>query len=104
MIERERTSWVDARFRREKCQRLLGCLDKEPIVDLIFGVSYFSRSDRLLAIVAMIYETPSFLSAGDRFLLVEFGNELSLDLNVKCLALAKVINELALEGIEETVP
>ena len=39
----------------------------------------------------MIYDSPKFLPGGDRYLLIEFGNEMNLDLNFKGQGLAIAI-------------
>ena len=39
----------------------------------------------------MIYEEPRFLPGGDRYILVEFGNEMNLQLNFLAQGLAAAI-------------
>lgn len=52
----------------------------------------------------MMYEEPRFLPGGDRFLTIEFGDELNLELNFRAQGLAKLIAEHKLRGIVETAP
>tara|TARA_B100000676_G_C18084033_1_gene853524 strand:+ start:1573 stop:2442 length:870 start_codon:yes stop_codon:yes gene_type:complete len=52
----------------------------------------------------LIYNEPKFLTGGDRYLLIEFGNEMNLDLNFLAQGLASVILEQEINGIIETAP
>lgn len=52
----------------------------------------------------MIYDAPRFLPAGDRFLLVELGNEMNLELNFLAHGLASLIAEHGPQGVVETSP
>lgn len=52
----------------------------------------------------MIYSEPKFLDGGDRYLLIEFGNEMNLDLNFIAQGLATAILEQKISGIIETAP
>ncbi|MGY3353580.1 urea carboxylase [Bradyrhizobium sp. GM0.4] len=52
----------------------------------------------------MIYEQPKFLPAGDRYLLIEFGNEMNLDLNFMAQGLASAAAEANIKGVIETAP
>ena len=52
----------------------------------------------------MIYERPKFLPAGDRYLLIEFGNEMNLDLNFMAQGLATAAAAANISGIVETAP
>jgi KipI family sensor histidine kinase inhibitor len=52
----------------------------------------------------MIYEEAKFLPAGDRFVLIEFGNEMNLELNFMAQGLAAMIAEQKTKGIVETAP
>lgn len=52
----------------------------------------------------MIYEEPRFLPGGDRFMTIEFGDELNLELNFRAQGLAKLIAEQQVRGIVETAP
>lgn len=52
----------------------------------------------------MMYEEPRFLPGGDRFMTIEFGDELNLELNFRAQGLAKLIAEQKLRGIVETAP
>ena len=53
---------------------------------------------------AMIYDTPLFLPGGDRFLLIEFGNEMRLDLNFFVHGVARAITAERTRGVIETSP
>ncbi|HLJ63426.1 MAG TPA: carboxyltransferase domain-containing protein [Stellaceae bacterium] len=52
----------------------------------------------------MIYPEPKFLPAGDRFMLIEFGNEMNLELNFMAQGLASVIAAGDHHAIIETAP
>ncbi|WP_342641402.1 5-oxoprolinase subunit B family protein [Rhodoligotrophos ferricapiens] len=52
----------------------------------------------------MIYEQPRFLPGGDRYILIEFGNEMNLDLNFMAQGLASAVAEAGISGIIETAP
>ncbi len=52
----------------------------------------------------MIYEEPKFLPGGDRFMLIEFGNEMNLELNFTGQGLGSAIEEQKTKGIIETAP
>jgi urea carboxylase len=52
----------------------------------------------------MIFEEPRYLLAGDRYILIELGNELCLDINIKALSLAEKIKQNKTKGVIETVP
>lgn len=52
----------------------------------------------------MIYEEPKFLPGGDRYILIEFGNEMNLELNFKAQGLATAIEEQKTKGVVETAP
>jgi len=52
----------------------------------------------------MIYEEPRFLPGGDRYMLIEFGNEMNLELNFTGQGLATAIEEQKTKGIIETAP
>ena len=52
----------------------------------------------------MIYEEPRFLPGGDRFMLIEFGDEMNLELNFMGQGLAGAIKEQKTKGIIETAP
>ncbi len=52
----------------------------------------------------MIYDTPSFRPAGDRYALVELGNEMNLELNFKAQGLAAAVRESGVSGVIETGP
>lgn len=52
----------------------------------------------------MIYATPKIRPAGDRYMLVEFGDEMNLDLNFAGHALASDLTAEAFPGVIETAP
>lgn len=52
----------------------------------------------------MIYEEPRYLLSGDRYLLIEFGDEMNMDLNFKALGLEEEIRKNRVKGVIETVP
>ncbi len=52
----------------------------------------------------MIYEEPRYLPGGDRYMLIEFGNEMNLELNFKAQGLATAIEEEKTKGVIETAP
>jgi KipI family sensor histidine kinase inhibitor len=52
----------------------------------------------------MIYDKPDFRPGGDRFMLIEFGNEMNLELNFIAQGLAKSIEKESIKGVVETAP
>jgi KipI family sensor histidine kinase inhibitor len=50
------------------------------------------------------YDEPKYLPGGDQTMLIEFGNELSLDLIVFTQRLGRIIDDQDIKGIVETVP
>lgn len=52
----------------------------------------------------MIYPEPKFLPAGDRYVLIEFGNEMNLELNFMAHGLAALVAAEKPAGIIETAP
>ncbi|WP_445489695.1 5-oxoprolinase subunit B family protein [Rhodopseudomonas sp. RCAM05734] len=52
----------------------------------------------------MIYDQPKFLPAGDRYILIEFGNEMNLDLNFMAQGLASAVASAGIDGVIETAP
>ena len=52
----------------------------------------------------MIYDEPKFLPGGDRYVLIEFGNEMNLELNFIAQGLAKAIEADSVKGVIETAP
>lgn len=52
----------------------------------------------------MIYHEPQFRPGGDRYMLIEFGNEMNLELNFIAQGLAKAIEENKTKGVIETAP
>jgi KipI family sensor histidine kinase inhibitor len=51
-----------------------------------------------------LYQVVKYLPVGDRAVLVEFGNSISPDINLRVHALDKAISKLRLQGVEECVP
>ena len=51
-----------------------------------------------------IYDTPKFLAAGDKYMLIEFGNVMNLELNFTAQNLAKAIKDHKVKGVYETSP
>ncbi len=52
----------------------------------------------------MIYDEPKYLVAGDRYLVIEFGNETNLELNFMAQGLSAVTAEQNPKGVIETTP
>lgn len=52
----------------------------------------------------MIFETPRFRPAGDAFMLVEFGNEMSLDVNFRAQGLALAVRNAGISGVVDAAP
>src|SRR5215510_12970492 len=52
----------------------------------------------------MIYEKPKFSPGGDRYMLIEFGNEMNLELNFMAQGLADAILREKTKGVIETAP
>lgn len=52
----------------------------------------------------MIFETPRFRPAGDAFMLVELGNEMSLDVNFRAQGLALAVRQAGLAGVTDAAP
>jgi KipI family sensor histidine kinase inhibitor len=52
----------------------------------------------------LIYREPKFLPGGDRFVLIEFGNEMNLELNFIAQGLAAIIASQKIAGVVETAP
>jgi len=50
------------------------------------------------------YAEPKYLPGGDKYLLVEFGNVMNLELNFKAQGLAKAIEIAKIKGVYETLP
>ena len=51
-----------------------------------------------------IYDTPKFLPAGDKYMLIEFGNVMNLELNFTAQNLAEAIKDHKIRGVYETSP
>ena len=52
----------------------------------------------------MIFEEPKFLPGGDRYITVEFGNEMNLELNFMAQGLAKALKDSDTTGLVESAP
>jgi urea carboxylase len=52
----------------------------------------------------VIYEQPKYMPAGDTHLLIEFGNEMNLDLNFMAQGLASMVAQARIKGLLETAP
>ncbi len=52
----------------------------------------------------MIYDEPRYMPGGDRYMLIEFGNEMNLELNFLAPGLARAIVEQHIPGVVETAP
>jgi KipI family sensor histidine kinase inhibitor len=52
----------------------------------------------------MIYDEPRYLPGGDRYMLIEFGNEMNLELNFLAQGLASAIVAQHVPGVVETAP
>ncbi len=52
----------------------------------------------------MIYEQPKYRPGGDRYMLIEFGDEMNLDLNFMGQGLAVALEENPVAGVIETAP
>lgn len=52
----------------------------------------------------MIYDEPRFLPGGDRYVLIELGNEMNLELNFAAQGLATAIEAAGTAGVVETAP
>lgn len=50
----------------------------------------------------MIYERPKYRLGGDSYVLVDFGDELNILLNFKCLALEDIVKRARIPGVIET--
>ncbi len=51
-----------------------------------------------------IYEQPKFLPGGDKYMLIEFGNVMDLELNFTAQNLAQAIKKNKVKGVYETAP
>ena len=51
-----------------------------------------------------IYENPKFLPGGDKYMLIEFGNIMDLEINFKAQNLAQAIKNKKVKGVYETAP
>jgi len=55
-------------------------------------------------IIGEIYDKPKFLPGGDKYMLIEFGNVMDLELNFTAQNLAQAIQDHKVTGIYETAP
>ena len=58
----------------------------------------------IINIKGKIYDIPKFLPAGDKYMLIEFGNVMNLELNFTAQNLAKAIKDNKIKGVYETSP
>ena len=52
----------------------------------------------------MIFDEPNFLPGGDRYITVEFGSEMNLELNFMAQGLAGALDASGTKGLVETAP
>ncbi len=52
----------------------------------------------------MRFEEPKYLPGGDHFMLVQFGDDASIDLNFMALGLTAALKEDATKGVVDTNP
>ena len=55
-------------------------------------------------VTGKIYENPKFLPGGDKYMLIEFGNIMDLEINFKAQNLAQAIKNNNVKGVYETAP
>jgi len=55
-------------------------------------------------ITGEIYDKPKFLPGGDKYMLIEFGNVMDLELNFTAQNLAQAIQDHKVTGVYETAP
>ena len=55
-------------------------------------------------IIGEIYDKPKFLPGGDKYMLIEFGNVMDLELNFTAQNLAQAIQDHKVTGVYETAP
>ena len=60
--------------------------------------------EKTLEIFQGIYPEPKFLPGGDKYLLIEFGNVMNLELNFKAQGLSNLIKTANIKGVYETLP
>ena len=60
--------------------------------------------DKTSEIFQGIYPEPKFLPGGDKYLLIEFGNVMNLELNFKAQGLSNLIKTANIKGVYETLP
>jgi len=51
-----------------------------------------------------MYDKIKYLPAGDKAVVMEFGNEISKEINARIRNLVKAVDEAKIEGIEEILP
>ena len=68
------------------------------------SIDIHQNSSETTEIFQGIYSEPKFLPGGDKYLLIEFGNVMNLELNFKAQGLSKLIEVANIKGIYETLP
>ena len=63
-----------------------------------------NTKDKTSEIFQGIYPEPKFLPGGDKYLLIEFGNVMNLELNFKAQGLSNLIKTANIKGVYETLP
>ena len=63
-----------------------------------------SSDTSVLPIIGEIYDKPKFLPGGDKYMLIEFGNVMDLELNFTAQNLAQAIQDHKVTGVYETAP
>ena len=63
-----------------------------------------TQKTKIKNVPGKIYDKPKFLPAGDKYMLIEFGNVMNLELNFTAQNLAKAIKDNKIRGIYETSP
>ena len=63
-----------------------------------------NTKDKTSEIFQGIYSEPKFLPGGDKYLLIEFGNVMNLELNFKAQGLSNLIKTANIKGVYETLP
>ena len=76
----------------------------ESIVSSKTKIETNSEKKEVKNIPGKIYDMPKFLPAGDKYMLIEFGNVMNLELNFTAQNLAKAIKDNNVKGIYETSP
>ena len=63
-----------------------------------------TQKSKINNVPGKIYDKPKFLPAGDKYILIEFGNVMNLELNFTAQSLAKAIKDHKIRGVYETSP